>query len=67
MSKSETTTMNTGTAGDPAELTDKELAVVTGGETVHHSEFRIVKLLDAATPKMAPNGHVKVFSGVDPF
>ena len=62
MSKFETMTTDTGTAGEPDALTDKELDAVTGGETVNHSEFRIVKLLDAATPK-APSGHVRVFSG----
>jgi len=63
MSKSETMTTDTGTAREPDALTDKQLDAVTGGGTVNHSEFRIVKLLDAATPK-APGGHVKVFSGV---
>ena len=64
MSKSETMTTNTGKAGEPAALTDKDLEAVTGGESVNHSEFRIVKLLDAATPAGAPGGHVKVFSGM---
>ena len=62
MSKSETMPTDTGKAGEPAALTDKQLDAVTGGGTVNHSEFRIVKLLDAATPK-APGGHVRVFSG----
>ena len=67
MSKSETMTTDTGKAGEPAALTGNELDAVTGGGTVNHSEFRIVKLLDAATPKAAgvPGGHVKVFSGAD--
>ena len=64
MSKFETMTTDTGTSGEPDALTDKELDAVTGGETVNHSEFRIVKLLDAATPAGAPGGHVKVFSGM---
>jgi bacteriocin-like protein len=38
------------------ELTEKELQNITGGagevREVHHSEFTIVKLLDAATPKL---------------
>ena len=63
MSKSESMTTDTGTAGEPAALTDKDLEAVTGGESVNHSEFRIVKLLDAATPK-ALGGHVKAFSGL---
>src|SRR5262245_29621872 len=56
-----------GPAGEPAALTDNELDAVTGGGTVNHSEFHIVKLLDAATPKLVgvPGGHVKVFSGAD--
>ena len=33
-------------------LDDTELNAVTGGESVPHSEFKIVKLLDAATPKL---------------
>jgi hypothetical protein len=68
MSKSETMTTDIGTAGEPAALTDKDLDAVTGGGTVNHSEFHIVKLLDAATPRSAgaPGGHVKVFSGYDP-
>jgi hypothetical protein len=56
MSKSETMTTNTGT-DEPDALVDKELDAVTGGGAVNHSEFRIVKLLDAATPKAAPSGH----------
>jgi hypothetical protein len=65
MRKSETMTTDIGKTGDPAALTDKDLDTVTGGGTVDHSEFRIVKLLDAATPKLAgaPGGHVRVFSG----
>jgi hypothetical protein len=65
MSKSETMTTGAGPAGEPAALTDKELDALTGGGTANHSEFQIVKLLDAATPKAAgaPGGHVKVFSG----
>ena len=63
MSKSKIMTTDTGKAGEPAALTGKDLEAVTGGETVNHSEFRIVKLLDATTP--APGGHVKVFSGLD--
>ena len=66
MRKSKTMTTDTGKAGESAALTDKDLEAVTGGETVNHSEFRIVKLLDAATPGPAgaPGGHVKVFSGM---
>jgi bacteriocin-like protein len=63
MRKSETMTTDIGKTGEPAALTDKELDTVTGGGTVDHSEFRIVKLLDAATPKLAGGGHVSVFSG----
>ena len=63
MSKSETMTTDTGKAGEPAALTGNELDAVTGGGTVNHSEFRIVKLLDAATPK-ALGGQVKAFSGL---
>jgi hypothetical protein len=33
MSKSQTMTKDTGTAGEPAALTDKDLDVVTGGAT----------------------------------
>jgi hypothetical protein len=64
MRKSTTTDM--GETGEPAALTDKDLDAVTGGGTVDHSEFRIVKLLDAATPKLAgaPGGHIRVFSGL---
>jgi bacteriocin-like protein len=41
---------------DHQELTDSELNAVTGGSgsantRVNHSEFAIVKLCDAATPK----------------
>ena len=39
------------------ELSDRDLANVTGGEDktqVQHSEFVIVKLVDAATPKFLP-------------
>jgi hypothetical protein len=55
MSKSDTMTTDAGT-GEPDALADKELDAVTGGGAVDHSEFRIVKLVDAATPK-APSGH----------
>jgi bacteriocin-like protein len=51
MSKSETMTTDTGTAGEPAALTDKELDAVTGGATP--------KLYEAACKGThhVPSGH----------
>jgi hypothetical protein len=40
------------TPEDRQMLDDVDLNAVTGGSGVEHSEFRIVKLLDAATPKL---------------
>ena len=44
--------MNDTSKPEHRELTEIELNAVSGGRTeVNHSEFTIVKLLDAATPK----------------
>jgi type VI protein secretion system component Hcp len=53
MSKSKIMTADTGKASEPAALAENDLEAVTGGGRVNHSEFRIVKLLDAATPVLA--------------
>jgi type VI protein secretion system component Hcp len=51
MSKSKIITADIGKASEPAALAENDLGAVTGG--VNHSEFRIVKLVDAATPVLA--------------
>jgi bacteriocin-like protein len=50
-------TKDTTSKPEHRELTDSELNAVTGGSgsantRVNHSEFTIVKLVDAATPKL---------------
>jgi hypothetical protein len=53
MSKTnETPKLGPATPKDRRLLDDTELNAVTGGSGVNHSEFRIVKLCDAATPKL---------------
>jgi type VI protein secretion system component Hcp len=53
MSKTdETPKLGHATPTDRRMLDDTELTAVIGGSGVEHSEFKIVKLLDAATPKL---------------
>ena len=58
MSKSETMTTNTGKAGEPAALTDKDLDAVSGGMDLKGAS-------EALTQRTQQNfgGHVKVFDG----
>jgi type VI protein secretion system component Hcp len=35
------------------ELTDRELTSVTGGGKTHHSEIRIIKLIDASSTRLS--------------
>ena len=58
MSKSETMTTNTGKAGEPAALTDKDLEAASGGMDLKGASEAMTQ-----RAQQNVNGHVKVFDG----